>query len=87
MDNPLPVHDLSSVERKEAKMALQTERYQDTYLYKIRHSTAHVMAQAVMEMFPDGSQPLVLLLKTAFIMTLTCRAISRRKTWNRSKSA
>jgi threonyl-tRNA synthetase len=35
-------------------MALQTERYQDTYLYKIRHSTAHVMAQAVMEMFPDG---------------------------------
>jgi threonyl-tRNA synthetase len=30
------------------------EKYQDTYLYKIRHSTAHVMAQAVMEMFPDG---------------------------------
>ncbi len=35
-------------------MAQQTERYQDTQLYKIRHSTAHVMAQAVMEMFPDG---------------------------------
>jgi threonyl-tRNA synthetase len=35
-------------------MAQIQERYQDTYLYKIRHSTAHVMAQAVMEMFPDG---------------------------------
>ena len=35
-------------------MALQTERYEDTQLYKIRHSAAHVMAQAVMEMFPDG---------------------------------
>jgi threonyl-tRNA synthetase len=35
-------------------MALQTERYEDTKLYRIRHSAAHVMAQAVMEMFPDG---------------------------------
>src|SRR6186997_2917412 len=35
-------------------MAMQTERYEDTQLYKIRHSAAHVMAQAVMEMFPDG---------------------------------
>jgi len=48
------VHGLSSVERKDAKMSLAQEKYQDTYLYKIRHSTAHVMAQAVMEMFPDG---------------------------------
>jgi threonyl-tRNA synthetase len=29
-------------------------RYQDTNLYRIRHSAAHVMAQAVIEMFPDG---------------------------------
>jgi len=35
-------------------MAQITERYEDTQLYKIRHSTAHIMAQAVMEMFPDG---------------------------------
>lgn len=35
-------------------MAQITERYEDTQLYKIRHSAAHVMAQAVMEMFPDG---------------------------------
>lgn len=30
------------------------ERYEDSKLYRIRHSTAHVMAQAVLELFPDG---------------------------------
>ncbi len=30
------------------------ERYQDSDLYRIRHSTAHVMAQAVLEMFPEA---------------------------------
>jgi threonyl-tRNA synthetase len=38
----------------EVKMAQQTERYEDTQIYKIRHSAAHVMAQAVLELFPDG---------------------------------
>src|SRR5574337_1315520 len=41
--------------RKEAKMSQQVqEKYEESYLYKIRHSAAHVMAQAVLEMFPDG---------------------------------
>ena len=30
------------------------ERYEDSLLYKIRHSAAHIMAQAVVEMFPDA---------------------------------
>ncbi|MBN1963180.1 MAG: threonine--tRNA ligase [Anaerolineae bacterium] len=30
------------------------ERYQDSKLYRIRHSTAHIMAQAVLERFPDA---------------------------------
>lgn len=30
------------------------ERYADSELYRIRHSAAHIMAQAVLEMFPDG---------------------------------
>ncbi|HEY4492851.1 MAG TPA: threonine--tRNA ligase, partial [Acidobacteriota bacterium] len=30
------------------------ERYEDSVLYKIRHSAAHVMAQAVVEMFPEA---------------------------------
>jgi threonyl-tRNA synthetase len=30
------------------------EKYEESQLYKIRHSAAHVMAQAVLEMFPDG---------------------------------
>ena len=32
----------------------ERERYEDSDLYRIRHSAAHVMAQAVMEMFPDA---------------------------------
>lgn len=30
------------------------ERYEDSWLYRIRHSAAHIMAQAVLEMFPNG---------------------------------
>jgi threonyl-tRNA synthetase len=29
-------------------------KYEESDLYKLRHSTAHVMAQAVLEKFPDG---------------------------------
>jgi threonyl-tRNA synthetase len=32
----------------------QSHRYEDTELYRIRHSCAHVMAQAVLEMFPEA---------------------------------
>ena len=30
------------------------ERYEDSDLYRLRHSTAHVMAQAVVEIFPEA---------------------------------
>ncbi len=30
------------------------EHYEQSKLYRIRHSAAHIMAQAVMELFPDG---------------------------------
>src|SRR3989304_3925103 len=32
----------------------QAQRYQDSDLYKVRHSVAHVMAQAVTELFLPG---------------------------------
>ncbi len=32
----------------------EKERYEDSELYRIRHSAAHVMAQAVLEKFPAG---------------------------------
>lgn len=35
-------------------MAQVQEKYEETLLYRIRHSAAHVMAQAVLELFPDG---------------------------------
>src|SRR5512143_2233474 len=41
--------------RKEARMSQQAqEKYEESQLYRIRHSAAHVMAQAVLEMFPEG---------------------------------
>jgi threonyl-tRNA synthetase len=30
------------------------EKYEESHLYKVRHSAAHVMAQAVLEMIPDA---------------------------------
>ena len=30
------------------------EKYEGSQLYKLRHSTAHVMAQAVLDKFPDA---------------------------------
>jgi threonyl-tRNA synthetase len=39
----------------EVTMAEQeSERYEDSDLYRLRHSVAHVMAQAVVEMFPEA---------------------------------
>lgn len=32
----------------------QQEKYEESDLYKLRHSSAHVMAQAVVEMFPEA---------------------------------
>jgi threonyl-tRNA synthetase len=31
-----------------------SEEYKDSFLYRLRHSAAHVMAQAVLEKFPEG---------------------------------
>jgi threonyl-tRNA synthetase len=40
---------------KEKNMADQAEeRYEDSQLYRIRHSAAHVMAQAVLEFYPEA---------------------------------
>lgn len=35
-------------------MQKKVERYEDSHLYRVRHSSAHVMAQAVLELFPDA---------------------------------
>ena len=32
----------------------EQERYEDSELYRVRHSAAHVMAQAVMDIFPEA---------------------------------
>jgi len=34
--------------------AKHNAEYENSELYKIRHSTAHIMAEAVLEKFPEG---------------------------------
>ena len=65
----------------------QSERYEESELYRIRHSAAHVMAQAVMEMFPGATSPSGRPSKTASITISSCRAHLSRKIWTRSRSA
>jgi threonyl-tRNA synthetase len=38
----------------EKKEDQKQERYEDSDLYRMRHSAAHIMAQAVLELFPEG---------------------------------
>src|SRR5574337_624957 len=45
-----------TTERQARMHEQKKERYEESELYKIRHSTAHVMAQAVMEMFPGQAR-------------------------------
>src|SRR5688572_30162078 len=37
-----------------AQLSSAQERYEDSYLYKLRHSAAHLMAQAVTELYPGA---------------------------------
>src|SRR5574339_700528 len=40
---------------KEARMSQQVqEKYEESHLYRIRHSATHIMAQAVVEMIPEA---------------------------------
>jgi threonyl-tRNA synthetase len=43
----IPVYEIQ-------KQGKRMERYQESKLYRIRHSAAHVMAQAVLEKFPEA---------------------------------
>jgi threonyl-tRNA synthetase len=33
---------------------MTSEKYEESQLYEMRHSAAHIMAQAVVEMFPEA---------------------------------
>lgn len=43
---------IAHLHKMEAEMIDENERYEDSQLYRIRHSAAHVMAQAVLEFYP-----------------------------------
>jgi threonyl-tRNA synthetase len=49
-----PVRSLAQAEKEYVMDEKKEERYEESELYKVRHSAAHVMAQAVVEMIPDA---------------------------------
>jgi threonyl-tRNA synthetase len=49
-----PVRSLAQAEKEHVMDEKKEERYEESELYKVRHSAAHVMAQAVVEMIPDA---------------------------------
>jgi threonyl-tRNA synthetase len=52
-DNPVSVHDVAASIEADAEIAIVTDRDEDG-LDVIRHSTAHLLAQAVKELFPEA---------------------------------
>lgn len=53
--------------------------------YRLRHSAAHVMAEAVLEEFPEGKSRLARRSRMASTTISTCRARSRPRTCRRSR--
>src|SRR6185436_2199204 len=53
MDGP-PTNELC--ERGNDMSDKPVERYEDSELYRIRHSAAHIMAEAVMDIFPGQTK-------------------------------
>lgn len=54
-------------------------------LFRMRHSAAHVLAEAVLEMFPDAKYAIGPPSRTASTTTSTCLAPSLPKTSRRSR--
>ena len=69
-------------------MSHNNEDYVKSELYRIRHSTAHIMAEAVLEMFPDcAKSPSALPSRTVSTTISTCPAPSPLRTSRSSKNA
>lgn len=79
------VKDIRTTLSNNDKVKILTAKDPET-LAILRHSTSHVMAQLLLLCSRRQNLPLVLLLKTDFIMTLTQKAtLSRKKTSLKSK--
>lgn len=55
------------------------ERYEDSYLYRLRHSAAHLLAQAVTELYPGAKLSIGPPLRTVSTTTSIFPRPSKRK--------
>ena len=61
------------------------DRQKMTELERIRHSAAHVMATAIVKLWPDAQFASGPAVENGFTTTLNFRTASRRKTFRRSR--
>ena len=80
------VVDTSFVIDKDSSLAVITAKDADC-LEVIRHSTAHLLAYAVKEIFPTAQVTIGPVIENGFFTTSRLSARSRWKTWRSSKSA
>lgn len=76
--------DTSFTIESDATLSIITDRDADG-LEVLRHSTAHLLAYAVKELFPDAQVTIGPVIENGFITTSPTNAHLRPKTWQRSK--
>jgi hypothetical protein len=77
--------DTSHVIERDTTLSILTDR-DEAAIEIIRHSTAHLLAQAVQQLFPEPRSPSGRRSRTVFITTLPRATTSRLKTLRASKS-
>ena len=82
LDNQL--HDLSFAIEQNCTMNI-IKREDDRALELIRHDAAHVMAEAVQELFPGTQVTIGPAMKMVFIMISSVKSLSQLKTYLKSK--
>ena len=53
-------------------MSNHKEQYEQSHLYRVRHSAAHIMAEAVLDKFPDGKVAIGPAIRTGLLRLSTC---------------
>ena len=66
---------------------MSEQKYEETQLYRIRHSAAHVMAQAVLEFYPEAKYTIGPPVENGFYYDFEFSHPSPPRIWRRSKSA
>ena len=74
--------DTSFLIKSDVELAIVTNK-DDKALKVIRHSTAHLLAQATQQLYPKAQVTIGPVIETAFIMILLIKRASLKRIWQR----